>query len=213
MQILTSSTNYKWLLTSFPTIMISIPSSNFGYKKFIRRCGIGIASALLCAAFASCSSSKSTVATGKFTPSDVDQIEATHKLNGEQKKIIEEAYTWLGTPYVYAAQEKGVGADCSGMVMEVYRATLGQKLPRNSAKQAEFCVKVDEKEANVGDLIFFATGKDPDRISHVGIVVDADYFIHASTSKGVVVSKIHTPYYLSRLKMYGRVPRNRASRD
>ena len=85
--------------------------------------------------------------------------------------------------------------------------------PRNSAKQAEFCIKVKEKDARIGDLVFFATGKDPEKVSHVGILVDDNRFIHASTSKGVVVSRLHTPYYISRLKMYGRVPRNRAEVD
>ena len=73
--------------------------------------------------------------------------------------------------------------------------------------------KGERKDARIGDLVFFATGKDPEKVSHVGILVDDNSFIHASTSKGVVVSRLHTPYYISRLIMYGRVPRNRAEVD
>lgn len=124
----------------------------------------------------------------------------------QQRRIIEEAYTWLGTPYKYAAAEKGEATDCSGMVMKVYESTTGCKLPRNSAKQAEFCDDKDAAEVDCGDLVFFATGRDPDRISHVGIVIDNDNFIHASASKGVVVSKFANDYYRRTFRKFGRVP-------
>jgi len=123
-----------------------------------------------------------------------------------QQKIVEEALTWVGTPYSYAKYDKGVGTDCSGMVMKVYEEALGKKLPRNSAKQAEFCKSLDSDEVETGDLVFFATGKDPDRISHVGIMIDKVRFVHASTKSGVVVSRINTPYYIRTFKMFGRVP-------
>lgn len=123
-----------------------------------------------------------------------------------RRKLIEEAETWLGTPYHYAHDTKGEGTDCSGMVMQVYLSTLDYALPRNSAKQAEFCVVLKEEEVQAGDLVFFATGKDPNKVSHVGIVVDEDNFIHASSSKGVVISKLSNPWYAKRLLMYGRVP-------
>lgn len=121
--------------------------------------------------------------------------------------IMEEAVTWMGTPYRYAACDKGKGTDCSGMVMKVYEDVTGLKLPRNSARQAEFCERLDAESVEPGDLVFFATGKDPGRISHVGIMLDADRFIHASTSKGVVVSSVSSPYYIRTFRMYGRVPR------
>ncbi len=127
-------------------------------------------------------------------------------LDKKRKKIVDESMTWLGTPYKYAGQERGKGADCSGMVMSVYLDATGIKLPRNSAKQAEFCKRIKEKEVKPGDLVFFATGKDPDRISHVGIMLDDVNFIHSSTSKGVVISRTDTPYYIRTFMMYGRVP-------
>lgn len=120
--------------------------------------------------------------------------------------IIEEAETWIGTPYLYAGEEKGCGTDCSGMVMQVYMAALGCPIPRNSAKQAEFCRKLKANEVEAGDLVFFATGKDPEKVSHVGIVVENGGFIHSSSSKGVIVSKLSNPWYAKRLLMYGRIP-------
>ena len=170
----------------------------------------GILFAAASFALGGCGSSKSVAVKHPSAREYTREIEANYHLDKQQKLVIEEAFSWLGTPYTHAMQDKGVGTDCSGMVMAVYRDALGSLLPLNSAKQAEFCERIEAEEARIGDLVFFATGKNPERVSHVGIVVDPDNFIHASTSKGVVVSALHTPYYASRLIMYGRVPAHRA---
>ena len=133
-----------------------------------------------------------------------DKIKAD--LSKSESKIVKEAAGWLGTPYAYGQAEKGKACDCSGMVMSVYEKVTGTKLPRNSAQQQEFCRRLKEKDVRVGDLCFFATGKDPEKTSHVGIMVDDTNFIHASTSKGVVVSDITQPYWIRTFKGYGRVP-------
>lgn len=127
-------------------------------------------------------------------------------LSGSRRALIEEAQTWIGTPYKYAMSDKHRGSDCSGMVLAVYLDALGIKLPRNSAQQAEFCTPVKLRQVLPGDLVFFATGKDVSRVSHVGIMLDYENFIHVSTSKGVVISKITTPYYTSRFMGFGKVP-------
>lgn len=126
--------------------------------------------------------------------------------NKRGEKIVKEAMKWMGTPYKYASSEIGEGTDCSGMVMATYLEVTGIKLPRNSAKQAEFCENIPAEKVKIGDLCFFATGKDPNKISHVGIMIDEETFIHASTSKGVVTSKITTPYYIRTFIQFGRVP-------
>ena len=90
------------------------------------------------------------------------------------------------------------------MGLKVYEKATGIKLPRNSAKQAEFCRELKGKDVKVGDLAFFATGKDPKKISHVGIMINDKEFIHASTRKGVVISDITTPYYERTFIMFGR---------
>ena len=92
--------------------------------------------------------------------------------------------------------------------MKVYEDVAGWKLPRNSAKQAEFCDRLKEEDVEPGDLVFFATGKDPDKVSHVGIMLDEENFIHASTSKGVVISKVTSNYYIRTFMMYGRIPQS-----
>ncbi len=178
-------------------------------RKF--RLSLWIAAAFTFAlSFQSCKSSKGVHRDNSHSAAS----EAIHvkKPNRQQARIIDEAYSWVGTPYKYACAEKGKGTDCSGMVMKVYEEAAGQKIPRNSAKQAEFCDKVDAEHVSTGDLVFFATGKDPHKVSHVGIVVDNEKFIHASSSKGVVVSNLFTPYYQRKFLMFGRVPGLRADK-
>ena len=93
------------------------------------------------------------------------------------------------------------------MVYVLYLDIANIKLPRNSAKQAEFCEEIKEKNIKPGDLVFFATGKDPKKVSHVGIMVDDIKFVHASGSKGVIMSEMTTNYYQRTFIKYGRVPR------
>lgn len=173
---------------------------NFEKKRFLHL----FALLLLTLCLTGCHSSKKAVSK-KPHKAKIETVK-TGNLKGQEKKIVEEALSWKGTPYKYGASEKGKGTDCSGMVLGVYSKVTDKKLPRNSAKQAEFCRKLREKDVRPGDLVFFATGKDKNKISHVGIMIDDNRFIHASTQKGVLISEMNTPYYQRTFKMYGRVP-------
>lgn len=156
---------------------------------------------LMLAMLASCTSSRRVTSQQR----QEHAILVSH-LPKERQKIIDEAETWIGTPYLYAGQDKGVGTDCSGMVMQVYLAALEYPIPRNSARQAEFCQRIESNEVVPGDLVFFATGSDPKKVSHVGIIVDESSFIHASSSKGVIHTPLSNPWWAKRLIMYGRLP-------
>ncbi len=164
-------------------------------KIFLLVCQITIIGSL-----SSCSTSRKTIK-NQHTKSEV--VSNAH-LSKFEKALIKEAESWIGTPYLYAGNEKGIGVDCSGMVLQIYLTHFNIKLPRNSAKQAEFCQKIREKDVKIGDLVFFATGKDPDIISHVGIMLDKTNFIHASSKKGVVISSMENPYYKRTFKLFGR---------
>lgn len=143
----------------------------------------------------------------------VDSYEEIFKIENEspslkklEKKLVAEAKTWIGTPYRYGGSEKGRGTDCSGLVLRVYEDVSGIKLPRNSAKQAEFCKDISKNKVRPGDLVFFATGSDKKKVSHVGMMIDAISFVHASGSKGVIVSEMTTPYYRRNFIKFGRPP-------
>lgn len=111
----------------------------------------------------------------------------------------------------YASKFKGVryllGAtgpnrfDCSGFTYYVF-AHFGYKLDRTSSQQAESGKVVAKNELQPGDLVFFNGRRiDGNRVGHVGIVTKADNenetfeFIHASSSRGVMVSKSTETYY------------------
>ena len=175
---------------------------------------------IFCMGLSSCSTHRKTTKRGRYekvhhkTKAEKEFEKKEEKivtniarhLKGEEKKIIQEAESWIGTPYKYAGQEKGEGADCSGFVMMVYKSAIHCDLPRNSAKQAEFCKKIRHSAVKPGDLVFFATGKDPYKVSHVGIMIDDKEFLHSSTSKGVLISSLDNKYYSDRLLSFGRVP-------
>lgn len=133
-----------------------------------------------------------------------DEKKTEKKKKGIRTRIVEEARSWVGTPYRYGGESRK-GTDCSGMVMNVYRDVAGIKLPRNSAKQGEYCRRIKRSELLVGDLVFF-TSRRGKGINHVGIYVGNGCFVHASTSRGVIVSDLDQDYYTRTYHSAGRVP-------
>lgn len=101
--------------------------------------------------------------------------------------------TWLGTPYRYSGScEKGI--DCSGFVNVLYDRVFGKRIgARNSAEIYNSVYKLDLSELKEGDLVFFRIYRK--RISHVGLFLGNNKFVHASTSKGVIISDLNEPYY------------------
>ncbi len=123
----------------------------------------------------------------------------------DNKKLYKELKKWLGTPYEYAAHTCGEGTDCSGMVMEVYLKIYGIKLHRNSAKMLEEnCKRIDLDDLREGDLVFFCTNGDG-RVSHVGIYLKDNKFVHASSSRGVAVDDLRQNYYATHFHAAARV--------
>ena len=123
----------------------------------------------------------------------------------DNKKLYKELKRWLGTPYVYAAHTCGEGTDCSGMVMEVYLKVYDTKVHRNSAKMLEEnCRVIDLDDLKEGDLVFFCTNGD-DRVSHVGIYLKDNKFVHASSSRGVCVDDLRQNYYATHFYAAARV--------
>ncbi|MCM1067258.1 MAG: NlpC/P60 family protein [Muribaculaceae bacterium] len=121
------------------------------------------------------------------------------------QRIEREARRWVGTRYSFGGASRK-GTDCSGMVMTIFADVAGVKLPRNSAKQHEACSPLADKEMASGDLVFFTTSKDRGRINHVGIYIGEGNFVHASTSRGVIVSGLNEPYYRRHYHSARRVP-------
>ena len=119
------------------------------------------------------------------------------KVNAEIQEILRDAQKYLGAPYKYAGNTSA-GFDCSGLVVKVFDEN-DTKLPRRSEDQSNTGKQINIKETKPGDLVFFATAGGS-RVSHVGIVHDIGQggevkFIHASTSKGVIISSLNEKYW------------------
>lgn len=125
------------------------------------------------------------------------------KPDAHGSKLLEEAYDWLGTPYLYGGNDRN-GVDCSGFVLQVYLNAECISLPRTSAQQAEWCQRADTAALEVGDLVFFAVS-DPARVNHVGMYVGDGKMIHASSSRGVVIDPMDGAFWRKHLHSAGRV--------
>lgn len=127
------------------------------------------------------------------------------KKNKKAEVVLKEAHRYSGTPYKYGGTTK-TGMDCSGLVINAYNAA-GIAMPRNSREQSATGREIRLKDVQKGDLIFFNTSGSG--ISHVGIVdkikMGEVFFIHSSTSKGVIVSSLSETYWNRRFVKATRV--------
>ena len=132
--------------------------------------------------------------------SDITQI--TTSISAE--KIIEYAKTLLGKKYVWADEGPDT-FDCSGFIWYVYKNMAKISLPRSSKEQGAYGTYISKKDLRPGDLVFFDTvGAMDNIISHAGIYVGNNQFIHASSSQGkVVISQLDNDYY-SKVFVNGR---------
>ena len=108
---------------------------------------------------------------------------------------------WDKTPYRYGGTTKA-GVDCSALVQNIYVQEFRLRLPRTTADQLREGRKVRQSDMRTGDLVFFKTG--PNQL-HVGIYLGTDRFIHASTSKGVMISGLSERYWKTRFIQARRV--------
>ncbi len=109
-----------------------------------------------------------------------------------RKYQLEKAYKkYKGTRYRYGGTTS-LGFDCSGFTQRVFSEYLHHSLPRTTKAMMKTGKKISKKQLKPGDLVFFHPSR---RYYHVGIYIGDGIFIHASTSKGVIKSKLTNPYW------------------
>ena len=123
------------------------------------------------------------------------------------KNLLESVDDWYGVRYRSGGNTK-TGVDCSGFTVAVYLAAYGISLPRVSRDQYRISRKISTTELQEGDLVFFNTRGSG--VSHVGVYLGNNKFIHASVSRGVMVSGLFEPYYLQRFVGAGRIEEKEA---
>lgn len=129
----------------------------------------------------------------------------------KRKKAIESvvryAESYKGTPYKYGGTSKS-GIDCSALMQNAF-ASVGYEIPRTSENQSDFGKKVRWGSARPGDIVFFRFKEKRKKWYHSGLINRVDgnkiYFIHASTSRGVIESDLSDEYYKKNIKVFRRV--------
>jgi cell wall-associated NlpC family hydrolase len=92
-------------------------------------------------------------------------------------ELVVNAMGFLGVPYRRGGNSAETGFDCSGFVRAMYQSTVGLILPRRAKEQAAATEKIDKKDLQPGDLVFFNTMRHA--FSHVGIYIGEGKFIHS----------------------------------
>lgn len=99
---------------------------------------------------------------------------------------------WTGVKYKFGGIDKN-GIDCSGFALLLEKNIYGLALPRRSKDQAEAIKNKNKNNLEEGDLIFFSFGGN--EVDHVGVYLNNNFFVHASTTRGVVVDDLNLPVY------------------
>ena len=127
------------------------------------------------------------------------------KAAAAEKKLLVSYSKWKGTKYAWGGDSKK-GIDCSALTRRVYREVYAHELPRVSTQQAKTGKKVSSKNLKAGDIVYF---RPEGRTHHTAVYVGNSLFINASSSKGVVMSSLKSPYWGKYFKYGVRVDKNR----
>jgi cell wall-associated NlpC family hydrolase len=131
---------------------------------------------------------------GKSTGTPVSASALKGNATNLAQKIITTGKKYIGVPYVWGGSTPS-GFDCSGFTQYVFRQH-GIQLPRTSAQQYSVGTWVAKSNLLPGDLVFFNTSGSG--VSHLGIYLGNGDFLHASSSKGVMISQLSNSYWAPR---------------
>ena len=107
------------------------------------------------------------------------------------KSLLAHYQQWKGTRYQLGGMSKN-GVDCSAYVFLAFKQRFNLRLPRTTKNQIIAGKSIEKNQLQAGDLVFFKTGR---KVRHVGIYLDNGRFMHASSSKGVMISKLDNSYW------------------
>jgi NlpC/P60 family len=108
---------------------------------------------------------------------------------------------WWRTPYRLGGSTKK-GIDCSAFVQTLMLGVFAVQMPRTAREQRSMTNKISSEELREGDLVFFNTRGG---VSHVGVYLHNNKFVHASTSSGVMISDLNEDYWRRKFLVAGRI--------
>ena len=108
---------------------------------------------------------------------------------------------WWGTSYKYGGNDRS-GIDCSSFTCKLLSEVYGLSAPRTSKEQYNKCEVIPTEDLVEGNLVFFNTSGG---VSHVGLYLGNNYFVHSSTTGGVTISNLTEEYYSKRFISGGRI--------
>ncbi|TAF50925.1 MAG: hypothetical protein EAZ62_07200 [Sphingobacteriia bacterium] len=116
--------------------------------------------------------------------------------------LLETIDHWWGTRYCIGGSTENC-IDCSAFTQILVRDAFQKSLPRTAQEQFDQTQRLEIDDLREGDLVFFNTGGRG--ISHVGVYLRNNKFVHASTSQGVIITDLSDKYWQPKFRGGGRI--------
>ncbi|MFN4234817.1 MAG: C40 family peptidase [Bacteroidia bacterium] len=131
------------------------------------------------------------------------QLLGVDEKNIENLKLYYFIDDWMGVPYKYGGKDKS-GIDCSGFTGLLYKEVYNKNISGPTSTLIELTNIIPESELKEGDMVFFQIEK-KGKVSHVGVYLQNNKFVHATTKKGVMINDLSETYYRQHYFKSGRV--------
>lgn len=155
--------------------------------------------AIMAVSLATLSSPAQAMRTSDARPTLKGLTEAIDFAESVRDRLVKAGLDAVGTPYAWGGDAPEDGFDCSGLVAFVYREIASLELPRRAVEQRAEGKRVTRNDLEPGDLVFFATTRQRNRVSHVGIYIGDNQFVHApSRGSTVRVDSLDSAYWSKR---------------
>ena len=165
----------------------------------LRRVAFYLVLALIPLLYTSCKSKKILTDASKSRPVASGSLKERYAsiLNVKEKDLDNEKLyrfidNWMGVPHRTGGMDKN-GVDCSAFTSILEKEIYSRSVPRTAKSMADIIKRKYEEDLKEGDLVFFDF--QGQKFSHVGVYLHNNKFVHASTSKGVIISDLKDSWY------------------